>query len=193
MTIRPGARRCIVGPCATIPMLCIAALALLAPRVHAEVFRSTLGIAAGPTFPVGSRHPIDDGGSTYFGIIAVGDEFSTMGISLGYTVFGGGPFEDRGASVSQFELLADCAPFAPNTYSPYLRIGAGAYNVDGDRSSGDDVTARRFGFTTGVGMRWAPRWDSAVTLVASYHNLPSRGDATHQWVAVTLEVLRWMD
>ena len=179
---------------AAMVVLCIAAGAPFASRAHAQdpAFRSTVSVAAGPTFSVGARPPFDDTGSTYTAAISVGDDFSTVGFSLGYSVFGAGLFEDRGASVSQFELRADYVPFAPRTWSPYLRLGGGAYGVDTDRSL-NTSTSRSVGVAAGVGVRWAPRWHSAVTLVASYHNVPARGTTTRQWVGLTLELARWMD
>lgn len=194
MTNRVLQRARVVAPCAAMAVACIAAIALLAPRAHAQdpEFRSTVSVAAGPTFPVGARHPFDDPGSTYVATISVGDDFSTVGFSLGYSVFGAGLFEDRGASISQFELRADCVPFAPRTWSPYLRLGGGAYGIDTDRSI-NTSTSRSVGVATGVGVRWVPRWHSAVTLVASYHNVPSRGTTTRQWIGLTLELTRWMD
>lgn len=193
MTNRRLPRARVAGTRAGIAMLCFAAMSLVAPRAHAQdpEFRSTVSVAAGPTFPVGARPPFDDPGSTYLAAISVGDDFSTVGFALGYSIFGAGPLEDRGASVSQFELRADCVPFR-GTWSPYLRLGAGAYNVDLDRSI-KDSTSRRVGIATGIGVRWAPRWHTAVTLVASYHNVPSRGTSTRQWAGLTLELLRWMD
>ena len=184
----------VAGRSAGIGVLCLVAMALAASHAQAQdpVFRSTVSIAAGPTIPVGARHPFDDLGSTYLAAISVGDDFSSVGFALGYSLFGAGPLADRGASVSQFELRADCVPFTPRTWSPYLRLGAGAYNVDLDRSI-KDSTARRVGIATGFGVRWAPRWHTAVTLVASYHNVPSRGASTRQWAALTFELLRWMD
>ncbi len=184
----------VADPPAAMAVLCLAVIALLATRAHAQdpAFRSTVSVAAGPTVSVGARPPFDDAGSTYIAAISVGDDFSTVGFSLGYSVFGAGPFEDRGASVSQFELRADCIPFAPRTWSPYLRLGGGAYGVDTDRSL-NTSTSRSVGIATGVGVRWAPRWHSSLTLVASYHNVPSRGTTTRQWIGLTLELGRWMD
>ena len=194
MTTRVFLRSRVVGLRAGLPVLCSAALALLAPRAYAQdaEFRSTLTIAAGPTLPTGARHPFDNTGSMYFAAVAVGDDFSTVGLSLGYSVFGAGPFEDRGASVTQFELRADCAPLAPHKISPYVRLGAGAYGVDPDRSK-FGPTSRLVGIATGVGIRWSPRWRWAATLVASYHFVPSRSTPTRHWAGLTLELMRWMD
>ena len=170
--------------------MCVVALALLAPRAYAQdpAFRSTLSVAMGPTRPISARPPFDDAGNAYSAAIAVGDDFSTVGFALGYTVFGASLFERQGAVVSQFELRADCAPLAPESISPYFRLGAGAYGLDAGGS-----TARRVGIATGAGIRWSPRWHSAVTLVATYHNVPARATTTRQWVSLTLELMRWMD
>ncbi len=186
--------RHVAGLAAGIVLMCGTAMVLIAPRARAQdpEFRSNVSIAGGPIFPVGARPPFDELGSTYMAAISVGDDFSTVGFALGYSVFGASPLADRGTSVSQFELRADCVPFSPDTWSPYLRLGAGAYNVDLDRSI-KDSTSRRVGIATGVGVRWAPRWHTAMTLVASYHNVPSRGTSTRQWIGLTLELLRWMD
>ena len=85
MTNRVLQRARVVAPCAAMAVACIAAIALLAPRAHAQdpEFRSTVSVAAGPTFPVGARHPFDDPGSTYVATISVGDDFSTVGFSDG--------------------------------------------------------------------------------------------------------------
>ena len=194
MTNRKLPRARVAGLGKGIAAMCCVAIVLVAPRARAQdpVFRSTVSVAAGSTLPVGARPPFDDIGSSYLAAISVGDDFSTIGFALGYSVFGASPLEDRGAGVSQFELRADCAPFSPGTWSPYLRIGGGAYNVDLDRSI-KDSTSRRVGIATGFGVRWAPRWHTAVTLVASYHNVPSRGASSRQWAALTFELLRWMD
>jgi hypothetical protein len=167
----------------------VAFLLLAVPALaHAQSYRTRLGFGGGANIPLASEGYYSDGGSLWEAHIGVGDDHNVVSIVVGYVSFGGHPFADRLASVTEFELRSDWCPASQARFAPVGQLGLGLYRVV-DPQEGE----RRLGFRGGVGMRWAPEWHTAVALVASVATVVDRGSPPRAWMGVTLDLQRWME
>lgn len=168
---------------------------ILTPAVaESQIFRGGFGGGSGAILPLnGLEDSFDHSGNSFNANVGIGDDPNVVMINLGFSYFGGQPFDDKGGRSFDFGLRSDWFTHGDRKLSPLVRVGLGVHNLDADRTSKVVSAVNKTGGELGVGLRWRALWNLDFAIVASGHGIVSRKQEPREWATVTFEFFHWMD
>jgi opacity protein-like surface antigen len=176
------------------------ALALVAGTAHAAVGDMWFGVQGGMAIPTGDFGDVAKTGfqGTLSGQYGVAKN-CYFGVDLGYHMWsakdeindalvaapplGFGPGSELKLSALQATAFGTYNfPMADEKQMPYIKIGAGIYNVKSKIEGGtleEDESESNFGFNLGAGYDYEVSPAYTIGLLAAYHSIQTEGEATN--------------